>query len=132
VRFDSGVLIERLRRSAEAEMPGFKPALRVIVCPFAEPDGDDDLKTNAISTTADDENRKPFDRFIVINSNLLRNDRGTLLHEMIHCSHESLMGEVGVHDPDGSGGIFSWDANRTKLFPHRARALREAFFSLRR
>lgn len=32
--------------------------------------------------------------------------RGTLLHEMIHCSDESLMGEIGVHAPDGSAGIF--------------------------
>jgi hypothetical protein len=132
MRFDSSVRIEGLRKAAEKAMPGFKPALRVLICPFEERDGSDDLKTNAISTTADDENKKPFDRFVVINSLLLRKDRGTLLHEMVHCSDPSLMGEVGVHDPDGSGGIFSWDSNRTKLFPGRAKALRDAFFSLKR
>jgi hypothetical protein len=133
VRFNSAVRIEGLRKAAEKEMPGFKPALRVLICPFEDPGGGGaDLKTNAISTTADDENGKPFDRFIVINSHLLRADRGTLLHEMIHCSSPALMGEIGVHDPDGSGGIFSWDANRTKLFPARARALRDAFFSFKR
>ena len=132
VRFDSTVRIQGLRKAAEKAMPGFKPALRVLVCPFEEQDGTDDLKTNAISTTADDENGRPFDRFVVINSLLLRKDRGTLLHEMIHCSNPSLMGEVGVHDPDGSGGIFSWDADRSKLFPSRAKALRDASFSLKR
>jgi hypothetical protein len=58
--------------------------------------------------------------------------RGTLLHEMIPCSDESLMGEIGVHDPDGSAGIFSWDAQRTKVFVERATALRNAFFSFKR
>jgi hypothetical protein len=133
VRFNSAVRIEGLRRAAEKEMKGFKPALRVLVCPFEDADGGGpDLKTNAISTSADDENGQPFDRFVVINSHMLRADRGTLLHEMIHCSNVALMGEVGVHDPDGSGGIFSWDSNRTKLFPHRARALRDAPFSFKR
>lgn len=133
VRFNSPVRIEGLRKAAEKEMPGFKPALRVLICPFENPDGDGpDLKTNAISTSAEDENKQPFDRFIVINSHLLRADHGTLLHEMIHCSKESLMGEIGVHDADGSGGTFSWDSNRTKLFRDRAIALRDAFFSFKR
>jgi hypothetical protein len=134
VRFDKPVRIEGLRRAAEKEMPGFKKALRVLICPFEDPGGGGgpDLDTNAISTTAEDENKQPFDRFIVINSHLLRADHGTLLHEMIHCSRESLMGEIGVHDPDGSGGIFSWDSNRTKLFRNRAIALRDAFFSFKR
>jgi hypothetical protein len=134
VVFDKPVRIEGLRKAAEKEMPGFQKALRVLICPFADPSGGGgpDLQTNAISTTANDENGKPFDRFIVINSHLLRSDRGTLLHEMIHCSKDSLMGEIGVHDPDGSGGIFSWDSNRTKLFRDRALALRDAPFSFRR
>lgn len=132
MRFNSPVRIEGLRRAAETAMPGFKPALRVLICPFEQADSTDDLKTNAISTAADDASGKPFDRFIVINSHLLRKDRGTLLHEMIHCSNPALMGEVGVHDPDGSGGIFSWDADRSKLFPSRAKALRDAFFAFRR
>ena len=132
VKFDSSAQIEGLRRAAEKTMPGFQAAVRVLVCPLFDSDGDPDLETNAISTAAADENRQPFPRFIVINSHLLRKDRGTLLHEMIHCSTESLMGEVGVHDLDGSAGIFSWDAQRTKLFPERAAALRDAFFSFKR
>ena len=132
VKFDSSAQIEGLRRAAEKAMPGFEAAVRVLICPLFDPDGDPDLETNAISTSAVDENRKPFKRFIVINSHLLRKDRGTLLHEMIHCSDESLMGEIGVHDLDGSAGIFSWDAQRTKVFPERATALRNAFFSFKR
>jgi hypothetical protein len=132
VRFDSSAQIEGLRRAAEKAMPGFEAAVRVLICPLFDGDGDPDLKTNAISTSAVDENRKPFNRFIVINSHLLRTDRGTLLHEMIHCSDESLMGEIGVHDLDGSAGIFSWDPQRTKVFPERATALRNAFFSFKR
>ena len=132
VKFDSSAQIEGLRRAAEKAMPGFEAAVRVLICPLFDPDGDSDLETNAISTSAVDENRKPFKRFFVINSHLLRKDRGTLLHEMIHCSDESLMGEIGVHDPDGSAGIFSWDAQRTKVFPERATALRNAFFSFKR
>jgi hypothetical protein len=132
VKFDSSAQIEGLRRAAEKAMPGFEAAVRVLICPLFDADGDADLETNAISTSAVDENKKPFKRFIVINSHLLRKDRGTLLHEMIHCSDESLMGEIGVHDLDGSAGIFSWDAQRTKLFPERATALRNAFFAFKR
>jgi hypothetical protein len=117
-----------LRKSAELAFPGFKPALRVLVCPLRKNDAqDDDLTNNAISMSV-----AGFDRFIVINSNLLRQDNGTLLHEMIHCSADALMGEFGVHDPDGSGSIFSWDSNRPKLPLTRARALRDAFFSFKR
>jgi hypothetical protein len=132
VKFDSSAQIEGLRRAGEKAMPGFEAAVRVLICPLFDGDGDPDLKTNAISTSAVDENKKPFKRFIVINSHLLRKDRGTLLHEMIHCSDESLMGEIGVHDLDGSAGIFSWDPQRTKVFPERATALRNAFFSFKR
>ena len=132
VKFNSSAQIEGLRRAAEKAMPGFEAAVRVLICPLFDGDGAPDLKTNAISTSAVDENSKPFKRFIVINSHLLRTDRGTLLHEMIHCSDESLMGEIGVHDLDGSAGIFSWDPQRTKVFPERATALRNAFFSFKR
>jgi hypothetical protein len=119
---------EGLRKGAEAAMPGFGKAIRVIICPFRVNDRqEDDLKTNAVSMSIEG-----FDRFIVMNSNLLRSDRGTLLHEMIHCSRDSLMGEIEVHDADGSGGIFSWDANRTLLFPHRAKALQGAPFAFAR
>jgi hypothetical protein len=100
----------------------------VLICPFRANDRqEDDLITDAVSTSVEG-----FDRFVVLNSNLLRQDRGTLLHEMIHCSDPSLMGEEGVHDAAGSGGIFSWDANRTKVFPTRLRALRNAFFAFKR
>jgi hypothetical protein len=116
-----------LRKAAENAMPGFRPALRVIVCPFRKDDTQaDDLKNNAVSMSV-----QGFDRFIVMNSNLLRADRGTLLHEMIHCSDASLMGEIGIHDADGSGSIFSWDGQRTKLHPHHAKSLQSAFFSSR-
>jgi hypothetical protein len=132
VKFNSSAQIEGLRRAAETAMPGFEAAVRVLICPLFDADGDPDLETNAISTTAVKENKQPFKRFIVINSHLLRKDRGTLLHEMIHCSDESLMGEVGVHDADGTAGIFSWDPERTKLFPERAESLRNAFFAFKR
>jgi hypothetical protein len=132
VQFNSSVQVEGLRRAAETAMPGFEGAVRVLICPLFDGNGKPDDETNAMSTTASDENGKPFKRFIVINSHLLRKDRGTLLHEMIHCSDESLMGEIGVHDNDGSAGIFSWDPDRTKLFPERAESLRNAFFSFKR
>lgn len=117
-----------LRKAAENSIPKFKGALRVIICPFRKNDNqDDDLKTNAASMSL-----KGFDRFIVMNSNLLRADKGTLLHEMIHCSRENLMGEFRVHDEDDDTSIFSWGPNRTKLNVRHAQALQGAFFALRK
>jgi hypothetical protein len=109
-------------------MAGFKAALRVLICPFRSNDKqDDDVETNAVSIGV-----KGFDRFVVINSNLLRADHGTLLHEMIHCSRESLMGEIGVHDDADPSSIFSWGKNRTQLTSRHAKILREdAFFAFK-
>jgi hypothetical protein len=115
-----------LRKAAEQEMPGFKKALRVLVCPFRNDDtGAPDTVNNAASF-----DEKGFDRFVVVNAHLLRADRGTLLHEMVHCSHASLMSnDVPPHDPNDSGSIFSRDANRTRLRPEHAEFLQKAFFS---
>src|SRR5262249_19230520 len=113
-----------LRKAAEKEMPGFNKALRVLICPFRAGDqGGDDVTTNAASF---EENG--FDRFVVLNANTLRADRGTLLHEMIHCSDKSLMPEW-THDPLTSDSIFSWGPDRTRLRIEHARFLNDAFFS---
>lgn len=115
-----------LRKAAENAMPGFKPALRVLICPFrTNQDGDDDVKTNGASFSL-----KGFDRFVVLNANTLRADRGTLLHEMIHCSDESLMSDLTPpHDPIDSDSVFSWNPNRTRLKVEHARSLQKAFFA---
>ncbi|HKE43712.1 MAG TPA: hypothetical protein VKB41_04150 [Steroidobacteraceae bacterium] len=113
-----------LRKAAEKAMPGFKPALRVLICPFRSNErGDDDLTNNAVSI-----DEPGFDRFVVFNANTLRADRGTLLHEMIHCSSPLLMSDA-AHDPDQSDSIFSWNSNRTRLRPEHARALQGAPFA---
>jgi hypothetical protein len=115
-----------LRKAAEKEMPGFQAAIRVLICPFRGDGGSgDDTSTNAASF-----DEKGFDRFIVLNANTIRADRGTLLHEMIHCSDRSLMSD-SAHDPLDSDSIFSWNANRTRLRPEHAQFLHDAFFSFR-
>jgi hypothetical protein len=118
---------EGLRKAAEKEMSGFRAAVRVLICPFRGHDENgNDTTNNAVSLDV-----KGFDRFIVLNSNTLRADRGTLLHEMIHCSDPALMGDA-AHDAIDSDSIFSWNAKRTRLRPEHARALQGAFFALKR
>jgi hypothetical protein len=117
-----------LRRAAEKAMPGFDKALRVILCPFRlRGSDDDDNKVNGRSFPGP----SGMNRFVVINSSLLREDRATLLHEMIHCSDERLMFQA-AHEQLDETDVFSTGGSRTKLNPVHAGFLREAFFAFKR
>lgn len=122
-----------LRKGAEAAMPGFDPMLRVLVVPFgtaAAPDMDTNGRSIGEAT-----NVKGFANFIIINANIQRADKGTLLHEMIHCSSTIRMFD---HDTPEHGktatntsSIYSYGANRTALLPNHAAELRNARFALK-
>jgi hypothetical protein len=109
----------RVRKDSEKQRPGFPKVLRVIVCPF-------DPGSPAFGVTDGgtlDGQTFPF--FILLNANKLREDRCTLLHEMIHAA--TGLGE-GDHDPDPDS-VFSVGSNRSVLKPEHAQALSKAFFA---
>ena len=106
-------------------MPGFKPASPGPYFPLWKNDTEEDVLTNGASFDL-----KGFDRFIALNSNTLRTDRGTLLHEMIHCSDESQMIDAEPpHDSPDSDSIFSWNGNRTTAAVKPCQFLNNAFFA---
>lgn len=108
-----------VRKASEKARPGFPNILRIIVCPF-------DSGSPAFGVTdggVADGQRFPF--FILINANKLREDKCTLLHEMIHAA--TGLGEAD-HDPDPDS-VFSVSSNRSVLKPKHAEALSKAFFA---
>jgi hypothetical protein len=61
----------------------------------------------------------------LINAKKFRNDKGTLLHEMIHAATNL---PESSHDPAGQS-IFSIETNRSLLRPEHAEALNGSFFA---
>ena len=108
-----------VRKTSEKLRPGFPNTLRIIVCPF-------DSGSSAFGVTdggMTDGERFPF--FILINANKLREDKCTLLHEMIHAA--TGLGEAD-HDSDPDS-VFSVGSSRSELKPEHAKMLSKAFFA---
>lgn len=112
-----------VRRVSEQIASPNPKSIRVIVCPF--PDGD-----AAFAFTSgkgfDPTFQPSVENYILINANKRREDRCTLIHEMVHAATN--LGE-DRHDPDNTGSVFSVDLVRTLLKPEHALALTKAFFA---
>lgn len=111
-----------LRKAAEKAAPGHRGTLRFIFCEY-EPGIMHETATSQGRATTSDVDR--FENFVIMNPQNVHPDRGTLVHEAVHCSHDRFMGDQ--HDTDPAS-IFSHAANRTVLKPEHARFLRSAFF----
>lgn len=112
-----------VRRVAEQVSPPNPRAIRVIVCPF--PDGDDAFAFTS-GKGFDSTFQATVDNYILINANKRRDDRCTLLHELVHAATN--LGE-DRHDKDNVGSVFSVETTRSLLKPEHARALNQAFFA---
>jgi hypothetical protein len=112
-----------VRRVAEQVARPNPKAIRVIVCPF--PDGDPAFAFTS-GRGFDPTFQGSVDNYILLNANKRREDRCTLIHEMVHAATN--LGE-DRHDPANTGSIFSVDSTRTLLKPEHALALNQAFFA---
>jgi len=112
-----------VRRVAEQISPPNPRAIRVIVCPF--PDGDPAFAFTS-GKGFDSNFQSAVDNYILINANKRREDRCTLIHEMVHAATN--LGE-DRHDPDNTGSVFSIDTVRSLLKREHALALNQAFFA---
>lgn len=110
-----------LRKAANNLLPAAPNVLQVIVCPF--PDGDPAF--GFTSGNGIDPFQAQFANYILINAKKSRDDRGTLLHEMIHAATNL---PESSHDQLRQS-IFSIETNRTLLRPEHAQALNESFFA---
>jgi len=115
-----GTDVEGVRKAAEKASPGSEGTLRVIFCKF-KPTTSTGTSNGRITGI------EGFQNFVLVNKEKVHPDFGTLLHEMIHCSHDSLMSDL-VHDSD-QNSIFSFGPNRTLVTNAHAAALRSAFFA---
>ena len=112
--------VEGLRKAAQKANAGSESTLRVIFCKF-RPTTSTGVSHGRITGI------DGFQRFVLINKEKVHPDLGTLLHEMIHCSNDSLMSDL-VHDGD-QNSIFSFGPNRTLVTNGHVAALRGAFFA---
>lgn len=112
--------VEGLRKAAQKANAGSESTLRVILCRF-RPTTSTGVSHGRITGI------EGFERFALINKEKAHPDFGTLLHEMIHCSSDSLMSDL-AHDGD-QNSIFSFGPNRTLVTNGSAAALRGAFFA---
>ncbi len=114
---------EGLRKAADKADKGSPNVLRVIFCEF---DGTENQTTTAYSagraTGVDG-----FPNFVIVNPEITHPDKGTLLHEMIHCSNDRFMNNR--HDID-KNSVLSTGDNRTLLIEDHATSIRGAFFGL--
>lgn len=111
--------VEGLRKAAQKASAGSGSALRVIFCRF-RPTTSTGVSHGRITGI------EGFDRFVLINKEKAHPDFGTLLHEMIHCSSDSLMSDL-AHDGDPTS-VFSFGPNRTLVTNRSVAALRGAPF----
>ena len=110
-----------LRKAANKAFPAAPNVLQVIVCPF--PQGDPAF--GFTSGRGIDPFQALFPNYILINVNKSRDDKGTLLHEMIHAATDL---PESSHDKIKES-IFSIELNRTTLRPEHALALNGSFFA---
>lgn len=112
--------VSGVRKAAEKAESVSDTILRVILCKF-KPTTSTGTSNGAITGI------EGFKNFVLLNKEKVHPDFGTLLHEMIHCSHDSLMSDF-AHDPD-LNSIFSFGPKRTLVTPRHVDALRSAFFA---
>lgn len=112
-----------VRRVAEQLSRPNPNSIRVIVCPF--PDGSDAFAFTS-GKGFDSTFQPSVENYILVNANKRRDDRCTLIHEMVHAATN--LGE-DRHDPKDSASVFSVDSNRSILKPEHALALNKAFFA---
>ncbi|MEP7213577.1 MAG: hypothetical protein ABI791_10895 [Acidobacteriota bacterium] len=116
---------ESLFKAAKRADAGSNDILRVIFCDLEGPE--------RLTTTGYSAGRRvgvdAFPNFVILNPAISHPDHGTLLHEMIHTSDDSLMffGTLG-HDTDTTS-VFSHGENRPILRDEHAALLRKAFFA---
>ncbi len=112
--------VEGLRKAAQKASSGSESTLRVILCKF-RPTTSTGTSNGRITGV------EGFRNFVLLNKEKVHPDFGTLLHEMIHCSSDSLMSDL-AHDSD-LNSIFSFGQNRTLVTNAHATALRNSFFA---
>jgi hypothetical protein len=114
--------VEGLRKAAQKASAGSDTTLRVIFCTF-RPTTSTGVSHGRITGI------EGFRNFVLLNKEKMHPDFGTLLHEMIHCSHDSLMFD-SAHDGD-TQSVFSSGAaaSRNLLKREHAEALRKSFFA---
>ncbi len=116
---------EGLRKAAEKADSGIPGVLRIIFC---ELDSSENKTTTAYSA-GPRVGVNGFPNFVIMNPEINHPDRGTLLHEMVHVSDDSLMFiGSGGHDTDVNS-IFSHGENRTVVKREHAALLRTSFFA---
>jgi hypothetical protein len=112
--------VEGIRKAAQKANLGSESTLRVIFCKF-KPTTSTGTSNGPITGV------EGFKNFVLLNKEKVHPDFGTLLHEMIHCSHDSLMSDL-AHDDD-LNSIFSFGKSRTLVTTRHTIALRRAFFA---
>ena len=112
--------VEGLRKAAQKANAGSDGSLRVIFCKF-RPTTSTGVSHGRITGI------EGFQRFALINKEKVHPDFGTLLHEMIHCSSDSLMSDL-AHDSD-LNSVFSFGPKRNLVTNGSVAALRGAFFA---
>lgn len=113
--------VEGLRKAAEKVLPGLDNTLRVLFSLFEA-----GFQKSTAFSAGQRTGIYDFRNFVVINPETVHPDHGTLVHEMIHASDDSLMNEV--HDRDITS-VYSWGESRTVLKPLHATFLKKSFFA---
>ncbi len=112
--------VEGLRKAAQKANAGSESTLRVIFCKFRP-------TTSTGTSNGRITGIEGFQNFVLINKEKVHPDFGTLLHEMIHCSNDSLMSD-SAHDQDRNS-VFSFGPSRTVVNPIHVASLRRCFFA---
>ena len=120
----------KVRSAAEKVMPGNADALRIIACPFERT-----AKPYYALTEGGSVDGATFRDFILLNSNALRDDQCTVLHEMVHAASrrdgaETRLVDRWKHDRDATS-IYSEGHMRSQYLAEHAQLISEAYFASR-
>lgn len=110
-----------LRKAVKKVVADAPDVLHVIVCPF--PSGDPAF--GFTSGRGIDPFQVAFPNYILLDVNKTRDDKGTLMHEMIHAATDL---PESSHDTDKTS-LFSIELNRTVLKAEHALAINQSFFA---
>jgi len=115
----------KLRQVAENSVQGYTNVLRVIVCPI-ESGGEPIFGQTSGGPSETDVNLAKFFPFVLINARILRHDKLTLLHEMIHAATGLTESDHDDKEPDS---VFSTFSDRSILKRAHAEGLSKSFFA---